>query len=67
MKSVRIPSYSGAHFPAFGLNMETRYLLVFSPNAENADQNNAEYGHFLCSVKLHTDLKIVTAMTPEQG
>ena len=34
---------------------------------KNADQNNAEYGHFLCSVKLPTDLKIVTAMTPEQG
>ena len=34
-------------FPAFGLN--TEYLSVFSPNAENADQNNCEYGHFLSS------------------
>ena len=32
VKSVRIRSYSGPHFPAFGLNM---------------DQNNSEYGHFL--------------------
>ena len=30
VKSVRIRSYSGPHFPAFGLNME-RYS-VFSPN-----------------------------------
>ena len=35
MKSVRIWSYSGPHFPAFGLN---------------TDQNNYEYGHFLRSV-----------------
>ena len=34
MKSVRIRSYSGPYFPAFGLN---------------ADQNNSEYGHFLRS------------------
>ena len=33
VKSVRIRSYSGPHFPAFGLNLE--YLSVFSPNAEN--------------------------------
>ena len=50
MKSVRIWSYSGLHFPAFGLNTE-RYS-VFTPCSvrmrENADQNNAEYRHFLC-------------------
>ena len=44
------------HFLAFGLNTE-RYG-VFGPNAEkcgkNADQNNSEYGHFLCSVQLTT-------------
>ena len=34
MKSVRIRSYSGPHFPVFGLNMETvEYLPVLSPNA----------------------------------
>ena len=50
VKSVRIRSYSGPHFPAFGLNTE-RYGI--SPHSvrmrENADQNNSEYGHFLCS------------------
>ena len=34
VKSVRIRSYSGPHFPPFGLNM---------------DQNNSKYGHFLRS------------------
>ena len=34
MKSVRIQSCSGRHFPVFELNMETaEYLPVFSPNA----------------------------------
>ena len=31
VKSVRIRSYSGPHFPVFGLN--TEYLSLFSPNA----------------------------------
>ena len=34
VKSIRIRSYSGPHFPTFGLN---------------TDQNNYEYGHFLRS------------------
>ena len=34
VKSVGIRNYSGSHFPAFG---------------PNTDQNNSEYGHFLCS------------------
>ena len=38
MKSVHIRSYSGPHFPAYGLN---------------TDQNNFEYGHFLCSDPLY--------------
>ena len=34
VKSVRIRSYSGPHFPTFGLNMDsTPYLSVFSPSA----------------------------------
>ena len=55
VKNVRMQSYSGPHFPAFGLN--TLYLSIFSPNARispysvrtwrNADQNNSEYGQFL--------------------
>ena len=39
-KSVRIRSYFGPHFPAFGLNTER-----FSPNAGKCVlQNNSEYG-----------------------
>ena len=55
VKSVRIRSYSGSHFPAFGLKTERYYgeILPISPYSvrmlENADQNNSEYGHFLCS------------------
>ena len=34
MKSVRIRSFSGPSFPAFGLNTERYYYLsVFNPNA----------------------------------
>ena len=48
VKCVRIRSYSGPQFPAFGLNSE-RYgvsLLYSVQMRENADQNNSEYGHF---------------------
>ena len=52
MKSVRIRSYSGPYFPAFGLN--TKEILRISPYSvrmrENGEQNNSEYGHFLRSV-----------------
>ena len=37
------------------LNWIRRDLSVFSPNAENTDQNNSKYGHFLRSAY---DLKI---------
>ena len=37
VKGVRIRSYSGPYFPAFGLN---------------TDQNNSEYGHFSRSAML---------------
>ena len=40
LKSVRIRSFSGSYFPAFGLNMEdTEYLSIFSPKA-------GEHGRF---------------------
>ena len=39
VKSVRIRSYSGPHFPAFELNMERHGVRM----RENADQNNSEY------------------------
>ena len=42
VKSVRIRSFSGPHFPAFGLNTE-RYSVHMR---ENTYQKNSEYGHF---------------------
>ena len=45
LKSVRIRSYSGPHFPAFGL------LCIQSECEKNADQNNSGYGHFLRSTR----------------
>ena len=51
MKNVRIRSYSGPYFPAFGLKTLNR--SAFSPYSvrmrENADRNNSERGHFLCN------------------
>ena len=41
MRIVRIRSYSGLHFPAFG---------------QNTDQNNPEYGQFLRSVLVHMNI-----------
>ena len=43
VKSVRIRSYSGPYFFAFGLN---------------TDQNNSEYGHFSRSAKLNQDFDL---------
>ena len=51
VKSVRTRTYSGLHFPAFGLNTE-RYsvsLLYSARVREKTGQNNSEYGHFLRS------------------
>ena len=45
-KSVRIQSYSGPYFSAFGLNTE-RYSPHSVRMRENTDYNNSEYGHFL--------------------
>ena len=47
IKSVRIRSYSGPYFPAFGLNSDIRSISPYSGRMwENTDQNNSEYGHF---------------------
>ena len=52
VKSVRIRSYSGPHFPHLDWKRKDT-LSVFSPNVgkceKNADQNNSEYGLFLSS------------------
>ena len=45
-KSVRIWSYSGPYFPAFGLNTYSVQMR------ENTDWNNSECGHVLRSVIL---------------
>ena len=49
-KSVRIWSYSGPHFPTFGLNYGVTGIRSISPYLvqmrENADQNDSEYRHF---------------------
>ena len=51
VKSVRIWSYSGPHFPSFGLNNgEIRSISLYSVRMRgNADQDNSEYRHFLRS------------------
>ena len=54
-KSVRIWSYSGPHFPAFGLN--TKYLSVFSANARKCGEN-AEYGRVLRSADHFSELQL---------
>ena len=52
MESVRIQSFSGPYFPAFGLSMEIYRVNVRiqSKLGENTDQKNSEYGHFLRSI-----------------
>ena len=52
VKSVHILSYSGPHFPAFGLNTDRYYvsIRIQSDCWETADQNNSEYRHFSRSV-----------------
>ena len=50
MEIVRIWSYSDPYFS------------VFSPNAENTDQNNSEYGHFLRNVSVAWVVVLVLGM-----
>ena len=52
VKSVRIRSYSGPHFPVFGLNTERKCGILVRMR-ENADQNNSEYGLFSRSEELN--------------
>ena len=62
VKSVRILSYSGLYFPAFGLNTNISPYSDRMP--ENTDQNNSKYRHFSRSAPLEgllqpTSLKIL--------
>ena len=49
VKSVRIWSFTGSYFSAFGLR-DTEYRSVFSLNAGKYGPENSEYGHFSRSV-----------------
>ena len=48
VKNVRIRSFSGVHFPAFGLNTERYGVLM----REKTDQKNSEYGYFSRSANI---------------
>ena len=56
VKSVSIWSYSGPHFPTFGLPYSVRLR-------ENADQNNSEYGHFSRGKPIHLEIWIKQSIT----
>ena len=46
VKSVRIRSFPGSYFPAFGPNTESESVSTHSVRMrENTDQKNSEYGH----------------------
>ena len=47
-ESVRIWSFSGSYFPAFGLNTEKYGVSL----REDTDQKNSESGHFSRSANL---------------
>ena len=48
VKNVRIRSYSGPYFPAFGMNTERYCISPYSVRMrENTGQNNSEYRHIL--------------------
>ena len=60
IKSARIWSYSGPHFPPVFPHLDT-YISVFSPNTgKNADQNNSKHGHFLGSDTFQHGIKSVS-------
>ena len=64
MKSVRIQSYSGPYFPAFGLTTE-RYGVSHSFRMwENTGQNNSKYGYVLRSA-LKALLKTIFFLQPD--
>ena len=58
VKSVRIRSYSSPYFPSFGLNTERSVSPHSVRMQRNTDQNNSEYGHYLCNAVLVIDVII---------
>ena len=71
LKSVRIRSFSGRYFSAFGLNAERHSISQYSVRMrKNMDQKNSEYGHFSHSVKLSywvyvEEIRLVSNVDPE--
>ena len=45
MESFKVVFFKKSHCVK-SIFIRTPYLSVFSPNAENMDQKNSEYGHF---------------------
>ena len=64
VKSVRIQSFSGPYFSAFGLNTERYGVRSIFPHSvkmrENTDQKNSEYGHFSCSASSRYTIQRLT-------
>ena len=58
MKSVRIRSFSGPYFPAFG-SVSPYSVRIW----ENTDQENSKYGHFLRNETLGIILETSIAKT----
>ena len=50
VKSVRIWSFSGPYFPAFGLNQGEIHSVRMR---ENTEQKNSQYAHFSRSLRLY--------------
>ena len=61
VKSVRIQSFSGPYFLAFGLHI-LRISLYAVQIRENTHQKNSEYGHFSRNVNQLTALYVVTIL-----
>ena len=63
VRSVRIRSFSGPHFPTFGLNTE-RYALTMR---ENTNQKNSEYGHFSRSANIGNCFELKAGNLSQKG
>ena len=71
VKSVRIRSFSGPYFPAFGLNTDGVSLLIQSECGKNSGyrktQKNSEYGHYSGSAALSLHSPILGIKTEKSN
>ena len=58
VKSVRIRSFSGLYFPAFGVNTKKCIYPYLVRMRKNTNQKNSEYGQFSRSDDIFDMLKI---------